>query len=77
MEDMIMAKKKNHHLRKIGNVWYFEKMAGGKRIKMALSESVTEARKLRDQYLLEITVYGEIQSHKASHTRWEARFPGP
>jgi hypothetical protein len=67
MEDMIMAKKRNHHLRKIGKVWYFEKMVGGERIKMALSESVTEARKLRDEYLLEIRVYGEIQSHKASH----------
>jgi integrase len=67
MEDMIMAKKRNHHLRKIGKVWYFEKMVGGERTKMALSESVTEAKKLRDQYLLEIRVYGEIQSHKASH----------
>ncbi len=61
-----MAKKKNHHLRKINEVWYFEKMVNGKRIKKALSGSVTEARRLRDQYLLEIRVYGEIQSHQAT-----------
>jgi integrase len=61
MEDLTMAKNKNHHLRKIRNVWYFEKMVDGKRTKMALSECVTEARRLRDQYLLEIRVYGCIQ----------------
>ena len=61
-----MAKSKNHHLRKIGNTWYFEKMVNGNRIKVALSESVTEARSLRDQYLLEIRVYGDIQSLQAS-----------
>jgi hypothetical protein len=64
MEDIIMAENKNHHLRKVGNVWYFEKMVGGKRIKLALSESVTQARSLRDQYLLEIKVYGDIQKPK-------------
>ena len=60
-----MARNKNHHLRKIGKAWYFEKMVNGKRIKKALSGSVTEARRLRDQYLLEIRIYGEIQSHQA------------
>jgi len=58
---MIMVKNKNHHLRKIKDIWYFESMFKGKRIKKALSESVTEARKLRDQYLKEILVYGDIQ----------------
>ena len=56
-----MARNKNHHLKKIGNSWYFEKMLGGKRIKKALSDSVTEARKLRDYYLREIRLYGCIQ----------------
>ena len=57
-----MAKnKKNHHLRKIGNIWYFETMVKGKRIKKAMGESVTEARRLRDGYLKEILVYGSIQ----------------
>jgi integrase len=61
MEDMIMARNRNHHLRKIQNIWHFEKMVNGKRIKMALSDSVTEARKLRDHYLREIHLYGCIQ----------------
>ena len=61
MEDIIMARNKNHHLRKIGNIWYFEKMVEGKRTKLALSSSVTEARKLRDHYLKEIHLYGCIQ----------------
>ena len=56
-----MARNKNHHLKKIGNSWYFVKMANKKRIKKALSESVTEARKLRDRYLREILIYGDIQ----------------
>jgi len=56
-----MAKNKNHHLRKIQNIWYFESMVKRKRIKKSLSESVTEARKLRDQYLKNILIYGDIQ----------------
>ena len=56
-----MARDKNHHLRKIGNIWYFEKMVSGKRIKKALAESVTEARRMRDQYVREIDIYGDIQ----------------
>jgi hypothetical protein len=49
MEDIIMAKKnKNHHLELRGETWYFVAMANGKRLKNALSNSVTEARKIRD-----------------------------
>ena len=59
-----MAKNKNHHLRKIKDIWYFESMVKGKRIKKALSESVTEARSLRDQYLKEIQLYGDIQRNE-------------
>ena len=55
-----MARKKNHHLRKINNVWYLEKMVNNKRIKKALSESVTEARRLRDEYLRDISINGDI-----------------
>lgn len=58
---MIVAKNKNHHLNKIGNIWYFEKMVNGKRLKKALSESISESRKLRDIYLNEIRLYGAIQ----------------
>jgi len=56
-----MARKKNHHLRKIGDIWYFEKMVKGKRIKKGLSTSLADAIKIRDQYLKEILVYGDIQ----------------
>ena len=56
-----MARKKNHHLRKRGTVWYFRKRVNGRWIQKALSESVTEARNLRDEYLKEILLNGEIR----------------
>jgi integrase len=56
-----MGKNRNHHLRKLGNIWYFEKMVRGKRIKKGLSTSLTDATRIRDQYLKEILVYGNIQ----------------
>lgn len=58
-----MAKKsKNHHLEQRGDIWSFVAMVNGKRLKKSLSSSVTEARTIRDQYLKELAVYGEIQS---------------
>lgn len=57
-----MAKNKNHHLHLRGNVWYFEKMVKGKRIKKALSESLTEARRMRDEFEKEILMNGEISA---------------
>jgi integrase len=63
-----MAKDYNHHLKKIENTWYFVKMVNRKRIKKALSNSVTEARKLRDQYLKEILIYGTIQEPQREKT---------
>lgn len=56
-----MAKHKNHHLEKIGSVWYFMKMVHGERIKKPLSSSITEARRERDRLLKEILIYGNIQ----------------
>jgi len=56
-----MAKNKNHHLRKIADTWYFEKMVNGRRIKKALSKSLTESRKLRDHHLKEILIHGDIE----------------
>ena len=56
-----MARKKNHHLEKRDKVWYFVAMVRDKRIKKALTTSVTEARKLRDEYLDEIRTNGDIQ----------------
>jgi len=60
-----MAKKsKNHHLLQRRDTWYFTTMIDGHRCRKALSTSVTEARRVRDQYLKEIALYGEIQSVK-------------
>jgi integrase len=55
-----MARNNNHHLRKRGTVWYFRKRVNGRWIKKALSQSVTEARKLRDHYLREILLNGTM-----------------
>jgi integrase len=60
MEDLRMARDKNHNLTKRGNIWYLKVMAGGKRIKKALSPSITKSRELRDEYLEQIRVYGNI-----------------
>jgi integrase len=64
MEDMSMAKNRNHHLRKIGDTWYFERMTNGERIKKALSTSLAAAKTLRDQYLQEILIHGNILRQK-------------
>ena len=55
-----MAKNKNHHMIKRGNIWYLKKVVNGRLIKKPLSQSVTEARQLRDQYLKEILIHGNI-----------------
>jgi integrase len=56
-----MGRKRHHHLRKIGDIWYFEKMVKGRRIKKGLSTSLADAIRIRDQYLKEILVNGQIQ----------------
>ena len=53
--------KKDHNLEKREDVWYFVAMVNGKRIKKALSRSITEARTLRDDYINEINLYGFIK----------------
>ncbi|MBV5342686.1 tyrosine-type recombinase/integrase family protein, partial [bacterium] len=65
-------KKKEHHLELRGDRWYFVAMANGKRLKLALSNSVAEARKTRDQYLKEIALYGAIQSIAPGYTPGDA-----
>jgi len=57
-----MAKNKNHHLFKRGGFWYFRKQVNGRWVKKSLSTSVTEARRLRDEYLKQLYVSGDIQS---------------
>jgi len=63
MEDIAMVmKNKNHHLIQRRGTWYFTAMIDRKRVRKALSTSVTEARRIRDQYLKEIALHGKIQS---------------
>jgi len=57
-----MAKNKNHHLFKRGGSWYFRKRMNGRWIKKSLAPSITEARRLRDELLKEVLVYGDIKS---------------
>ena len=61
---MAKKNKKDHHLKKRRDVWYFEAMVRGKRIKKALSGSITDARRLRDKYLKEISLLGDIQKNE-------------
>ncbi|MCD4811243.1 tyrosine-type recombinase/integrase [bacterium] len=61
---MAKKNKKDHHLKKRRDVWYFEAMVRGKRIKKALSGSITDARILRDKYLKEISLLGDIQRNE-------------
>jgi len=57
-----MARNNNHHMVLRNNTWYFETMLNGCRIRKALSQSVTEARKVRDEYLRDIKLHGNIQT---------------
>jgi integrase len=61
VEDLIMAKDKNHHLVKRGDIWYFRIIKGKKPINKALSASLTEARRMRDELLKEMSLYGDIR----------------
>ena len=63
-----MAKNKKHHLEKRGDVWHFVAMVDGKRIKKALSTSITQARQLRDIHLKEINLYGDIRKPEPKKT---------
>jgi len=69
MEDIAMARNKNHHLFKRGDTWYFRVRKNGTLIRRSLSSSITEARRLRDEYLEEIRIYGEIQRPQIENDR--------
>jgi len=56
-----MVKDKNHHMILRGNTWYFVTKINGRRTRKALSQSVTEARRIRDEYLREIKLHGGLQ----------------
>jgi integrase len=58
---MANKSKKDHHLEKRGDVYYFLAMVNGRRIKKSLSKSILEARRLRDDYVREINLHGDIK----------------
>lgn len=59
-----MVKDKNHHMSLRGNTWYFETKVNGRRTRKALSQSVTEARRIRDEFLRDIKLHGDIRTVK-------------
>jgi integrase len=61
-----MVKDKNHHMSLRGNTWYFETKIKGRRTRKALSQSVTEARRIRDEFLREIKLHGDLLTVKLS-----------
>lgn len=63
-----MAKKQDQNLVKRNNVWHFRKKVNGRIIKKALSPSLTEARRLRDELLREITLTGDIKTRVEDHS---------
>jgi integrase len=56
-----MAKDKNHNLVKRGDAWYFRMRRGKQVIRKTLSTSITEARRLRDDLLKDMALYGDIR----------------
>lgn len=61
-----MKSRKNHHLIRRGAIWYFIKIVNGTKFRKALSESITEARQLRDRLLMEINHHGRIVSEETA-----------
>lgn len=55
------VRDKNHHLVLRGDTWYFVTQVNGKRIKKALSQSITEARRERDKHLRDIDLHGDTR----------------
>ena len=55
------VKNLNHHLVLRGVTWHFVTKVNGKKIKKALSQSITEARRLRDDLLREVVLHGDIR----------------
>jgi len=46
------------------DAWYFRKNIDNKDVRIALSQSVTEARRIRDEYLHDLKLHGSIQIRK-------------
>jgi len=58
------VKNLDHHLVLRGVTWHFVTKVNGKKIKKALSQSITEARRLRDALLREVVLHGDIPTRK-------------
>ncbi len=56
-----MVKDKNHHMILRENTWYFVSKVNGRRIRKALSQSITEARRIRDEYIRDIKLTGDVR----------------
>ena len=65
------VKNLNHHLVLRGVTWHFVTKINGKKVKRALSQSITKARELRDELLREVVLNGEIPSREPQNG------PGP
>jgi len=65
------VKNLNHHLVLRGVTWHFVTKINGKKVKKALSQSLIEARRLRDELLREVALHGDIP------TRTPHDGPGP
>ena len=63
----VTVKNKNHHLELRGITWYLITKVNGKKIKKALSQSITEARRLRDELLREVVLHGDIPTRKSEN----------
>jgi len=58
------VKNLNHHLVLRGVTWHFVTKINGNKVKKALSQSLTEARRLRDDLLREVVVHGDIPTRR-------------
>ncbi|HQH83846.1 MAG TPA: N-terminal phage integrase SAM-like domain-containing protein, partial [Syntrophorhabdus sp.] len=54
------VKNLNHHLVLRGVTWHFVTKINGKKVKRALSQSLTKARELRDELLREVVLHGDV-----------------
>ena len=58
------VKNLNHHLVLRGVTWHFVTKINGNKVKRALSQSLTEARRLREELLREVVVHGDIPTRR-------------
>ncbi len=55
---------KNHNMVLRGVTWHFIAKINGKKVKRALSQSIAESRRLRDNYLREIMLHGDVPDRR-------------